>query len=112
MITNLVTNAINYTPENGQITVELDQTEEGGARCAVIRVRDTGIGIASELIRHVFEPFFRANEGTASGTGLGLTIAREIAHLHNGEITVESELGRGSVFTVTLDLAGNEPGSE
>jgi two-component system phosphate regulon sensor histidine kinase PhoR len=112
VITNLVTNAINYTPETGQITVELDWREGDGRQCVVLRVRDTGIGIAPEQVRHVFEPFFRANEGMASGTGLGLTIAREIVHLHNGQIAVESEVGRGSVFTVTLDLAEGEPGSQ
>jgi PAS domain S-box-containing protein len=104
VITNLVTNAINYTPEGGTIRIELDRAEEEGRPRAVIRVRDTGIGISPEALKHVFEPFFRASDVTASGTGLGLTIAREIVHMHRGDMEVESEVGRGSVFTVKLDL--------
>ncbi len=100
VITNLVGNAINYTPEDGQITVELET--EG--KQAVLRIRDTGIGIAPEMVDHIFEPFFRADEKAAIGTGLGLTIAREIIYLHGGEISVQSEVGQGSTFTVRLDL--------
>jgi PAS domain S-box-containing protein len=100
VITNLVGNAINYTSEGGQIAVELET--EG--RRAVLRVRDTGIGIAPEMVEHIFEPFFRAEERVAIGTGLGLTIAREIVVLHGGEISVESEVGQGSTFTVKIDL--------
>jgi signal transduction histidine kinase len=100
VITNLVGNAINYTSEGGQITVELET--EG--RRAVLRVRDTGIGIAPAMVEHIFEPFFRAEERAAIGTGLGLTITREIVLLHGGEIDVESEVGQGSTFTVKIDL--------
>jgi signal transduction histidine kinase len=70
----------------------------------VLRVRDTGIGIAPEMVDHIFEPFFRAEERVAIGTGLGLTIAQEIVMLHGGEISVESEAGQGSIFTVKIDL--------
>ncbi len=100
VVTNIVSNAINYTPEGGQIVVELAQE---GPR-VVMRVRDTGIGIEEAMLSQVFEPFFRANEEKATGTGLGLTIAREIVRLHGGEIAVDSEVGRGSIFTVVLDL--------
>ncbi|MCC6800054.1 MAG: GAF domain-containing protein [Anaerolineae bacterium] len=107
VITNLVNNAINYTSEGGTITIELasaDPRDTGSGRQAAIRVRDTGIGIPVEMLPQVFEPFFRANEEVAAGTGLGLTIAREIVHLHHGSITVDSAAGQGAVFTVTLDL--------
>jgi signal transduction histidine kinase len=104
VITNLVGNAINYTSEGGQIAVELET--EG--RRAVLRVRDTGIGIAPEMVEHIFEPFFRAEERVAIGTGLGLTIAREIVLLHGGEIDVESEVGQGSTFIVKIDLLAEE----
>ncbi|NLX09904.1 MAG: GAF domain-containing protein [Chloroflexi bacterium] len=105
VFTNLITNAINYTPEGGRITVELDQEIGPDRTRAIIRIRDTGPGISPDQLAHVFEPFFRANDGTISGAGLGLTIAREIVHLHDGELRVESELGRGSTFAVLLDLS-------
>jgi len=107
VITNLVINAINYTPEGGTVTVELEALEptaEAEHGRAVLRIRDTGIGIPQEMLAQVFEPFFRANEDIAVGTGLGLTIAREIVNLHRGTVGVESTVGQGSVFTVTLDL--------
>jgi PAS domain S-box-containing protein len=100
VITNLITNAINYTPEEGHVTVEITLVDNQQVE---ICVRDTGIGIAPDALQQVFEPFFRANEIKATGTGLGLTITREIVHLHGGEIRVESEVGQGSVFTITLD---------
>ena len=100
VFTNLITNAINYTPEGGDIVVSLAQEADH----ALFQIRDTGIGIAPEMIEHVFSPFFRANEGSATGTGLGLTIAKEIVDLHGGELNVSSEVGRGSTFTVKLGL--------
>ncbi len=100
VITNLLANAINYTEPGGTVTIALVPQ---GAR-AQIRVRDTGIGIPQDQIEHVFEPFFRANEEAAEGTGLGLTIAREIVRLHEGTIAVSSVEGEGSTFTVELDV--------
>jgi len=100
VITNLVTNATNYTPAGGTITVSVAREEED----AVIRVQDSGIGIPPEALPHIFEPFFRVSEDVARGTGLGLTISREIVELHGGTLTVKSEVGRGSTFTVRLPL--------
>jgi PAS domain S-box-containing protein len=99
VITNLVTNAINYTPEDGQVAVRLLMDAD---RCAVIRVQDTGIGIAPDNLSHVFEPFFRVNENAGRGTGLGLSISKEIIALHGGTLEVESKLGAGSTFTIRL----------
>jgi len=115
VITNLVINAINYTPDGGTITVELDPLgpcDDAPQGQVAIRVRDTGIGISQEMLSQVFEPFFRANEEVATGTGLGLTIAREIVHLHQGTIAVDSAPGQGAVFTVTLNLIGARPQSK
>ena len=115
VITNLVINAINYTPDGGKVTIELDPLEpcdEAPQGQVAIRVRDTGIGIPSEMLSQVFEPFIRANEDVATGTGLGLTIAREIVHLHRGTIAVDSAPGEGAVFTVTLNLIGAHTQSE
>lgn len=103
VITNLVTNAINYTSAGGRVTVQLARQGQS----ALITVQDTGIGIPPEIQPQVFEAFFRASEGETQGTGLGLTIAREIVALHGGEISLESEVGRGSTFTVRLGLANN-----
>ncbi len=106
ILTNLVTNAIHYTPEHGEIVVEVYCTAE---QRAVISVRDNGLGIAEEHLSHLFEPFFRAREDISFGTGLGLMIVRELVKLHDGEITVDSEVGRGSTFTVSLPQVKAKP---
>ncbi len=98
VITNLLTNAMNYTPAGGSVRVVLERRD----RAALIHVHDTGIGIDPAMVEHIFEPFFRVNESDTPGSGLGLTISREIVTLHGGEITVRSELNAGSVFTVRL----------
>lgn len=105
VIVNLIINAINYTPPKGYVRIRLFAENEW----AVIQVQDTGIGIRSENLHRVFEPFFRANEGTARGTGLGLSISREIVHLHGGTLTVESAPGKGSTFSVRLPLSTTIP---
>ncbi|MBN1451174.1 MAG: response regulator [Anaerolineales bacterium] len=99
-ITNLVGNAINYTPEDGQIDVQLVSNSHN----AYIHIYDTGIGIAPEDMSQIFEPFFRVEENAITGTGLGLGIAKEIVESHGGEITVKSTLGQGSVFSIRLPV--------
>lgn len=97
VVTNLVTNGINYTPTSGQILVRL-RSLPGHAQ---IEVEDTGIGIASDNLPHIFQPFFRV-VSEVEGSGLGLSIAKEIVTLHGGSLNAQSELKRGSCFTVTL----------
>ena len=106
VITNLVTNAINYTPEGGTVTLSLSR--EDTTRQALLQVEDTGIGIAREHLLHVFDPFYRIDE-KVRGTGLGLSISREIIRLHHGEISVESTPGKGSCFTIKLGLIDEPP---
>jgi PAS domain S-box-containing protein len=101
VITNLVVNAINYTPQGGFVFVHAGSD---GDDCATIHVRDTGVGIASDQLQQVFQPFFRASQGVSSGTGLGLTIVKDIVELHGGTIAVESQVGHGSRFSVKLAL--------
>ena len=97
----LLENACKYSPEGGTVEMSGTLNEETVA----ITVADTGIGIAEDDLPRVFERFYRAeNARFRSGMGLGLAIARSIAEQHAGTITLESELGRGSRFTVTLPL--------
>jgi signal transduction histidine kinase len=139
LITNLLHNAIHYTPEGGQVVLSLSSEEalpgeresagteipekEGrspkaerrtrgetvaaSAPQAVLRVRDTGPGIPSEHLPHIFDRFYRVDAGRSrdqGGSGLGLNIAHWIAESHGGHITVTSEVGKGTTFTVHLPL--------
>lgn len=105
LLLNLIENAINYTPEHGDITVV---TESKGDNI-VIKVSDTGIGIPPEDIERIFDRFYRAGntETIDGGTGLGLAIVKRIVDLHNGEISCESVIGKGTTFIVQLPLPGN-----
>lgn len=105
VFTNLIVNAINYTPAGGHIRVRMLTEIRSGAepdRVAVYII-DDGIGIARENLENIFQPFYRVAK-KVPGTGLGLSIVREIVLLHGGEITVESDLNAGSSFCVTLPL--------
>ncbi|GAI48661.1 unnamed protein product, partial [marine sediment metagenome] len=100
VITNLVSNAINYTPE-GVVTVRVTE----GHKDMQVEVIDTGIGIPPQDLPRVFDDFFRASNVEAKGTGLGLSIAKRIVEAHEGSIYVESpcpESNTGSKFTFTL----------
>jgi len=102
---NLLSNAFKFTPEGGAIRVVLDSV---GGEWIAIRVEDTGIGIPADKTELVFQRFFQnAVPGSIvnAGTGIGLSITREFVRLHGGAISVESEVGKGSVFTVRLPLA-------
>jgi signal transduction histidine kinase len=104
LVTNLVSNAIRYTPPGG--TVWIIGVIHG--RSLVLQVRDTGIGIPKDKLSHVFDEFFRApnaRQMVPEGTGMGLAISRRIAELHGGRLEVESIEGEGSTFTATLPLA-------
>jgi signal transduction histidine kinase len=102
---NLLDNAVKYTPDGGSITVRA-AVEKG--RLAVA-VTDTGIGVAPEEQDRVFEKFYQCSNPLAAGvkgSGLGLAIARDIARLHGGDVTVQSQPGKGSTFTLTLPIMG------
>jgi PAS domain S-box-containing protein len=103
VITNLMTNAINYTAQDGRVEIEMSVAAGGARDYALLKVRDTGIGIPRDLLPDVFKPFFRIHDYNA-GMGLGLSIAREIIEMHEGEISVASQVNRGTVFTVRLPL--------
>lgn len=103
LVSNLISNAIQATPEGGQVTVILTQVDQH----ALIQVEDTGIGIAPEDQARIFDRFYRVEQERSrrtGGSGLGLPIAQAIAQMHRGSIQVKSELGQGSVFTLRLPL--------
>ena len=109
-LANLLDNAIRHTPPGGSVEVEVARAD--GATVSV-SVRDTGEGIAPEVVPRVFERFVRADEArSASGAGLGLAIVKRIATLHDGSVRVESVLGAGSTFTLTLPIGGPSPAPE
>jgi len=98
---NLLHNAVKFTPEGGVIHIGLTAYNQE-ARCQII---DTGIGIAAENQIHIFERFYKVDKSrdrALGGNGLGLSLAKKIVELHSGQITPESELGKGSTFTVIL----------
>ena len=107
IIFNLLSNAYKYTPAGGTIsyTVEEQPCDREGFGLYVTRIEDNGIGMSKEFISHIFEEFSRERTSTESkqpGTGLGMAIAGQLAGLMDGRIEVDSELGRGSIFTVYL----------
>ena len=103
ILVNLLTNAVKFTPEGGQVKVEARL----GDSAAIVSVVDTGIGIAKEDQEPIFEEFRQASgnyEHKREGTGLGLTLTRRFVEMHGGRIWVESEVGKGSTFTFTLPM--------
>jgi len=113
MLLNLVDNALKYTPPGGKVEIRIGvQTVKpmaggGPSRYATVSVSDTGPGIAPEHLPHLFERFYRidkARSRQAGGTGLGLAIVKGVAEAHGGWVTVESQVGKGSTFTVWLPM--------
>ncbi|AHG88676.1 ATP-binding region ATPase domain protein [Gemmatirosa kalamazoonensis] len=116
ILINLLSNAVKFTPPGGTVAVGCDHvvhrpgSERPGpdGEWVCISVRDTGIGIAKEQQRAIFEPFMQADSSrtrSAGGTGLGLALSRRLARLMGGDLTVESRLGKGSTFTLLLPVA-------
>jgi signal transduction histidine kinase/CHASE3 domain sensor protein len=106
ILINLVSNAIKFTPEGGTVRIE---ASNNGAQAA-IRVSDTGVGIPADRLQSIFEPFVQVDSEftrTVSGAGLGLAISRDLARMMGGDLTVESELGKGSTFSVSLPASSD-----
>ena len=105
---NLVSNAIKFTERGGSVTVSASVE---GSRL-VLRVADTGVGIAADDLKRVGDPFFQAGktyQRRHEGTGLGLSIVKSLVALHSGEMTVQSRIGEGTTVTVALPLAFTPP---
>lgn len=100
---NIIENGIKYTPDGGKITVALRRM----GRDAVLEISDTGVGIPESDVAHVFDRFYRVDKARSrdtGGTGLGLSIVQQIVRLHAGSVTVQSEQGKGTTFTVQLPV--------
>jgi signal transduction histidine kinase len=112
VLTNLLTNAIKYSPEGGPIAVTVDRQEDQAGAWAVIHVQDHGLGIPAADLPHIFERFRRGSNvaGRIPGEGLGLTGARQVIEQHGGTLSVASTEGVGSTFSVRLPLSGVAPG--
>ncbi|SEC63066.1 Signal transduction histidine kinase [Rhizobiales bacterium GAS191] len=113
---NLASNAVKFT-ENGTVTITAQQQDDKGAEWVTIAVADTGIGMTPEQMGKLFQEFSQADSSTTrkyGGTGLGLAISRRFCQMQGGDVTVESEPGRGSIFTIRLPKNGGaaeEPGA-
>ena len=97
---NLVSNAIKYTPDNGKVTITVSATDTE----LKLSVSDTGYGISAEAINNIFDRFYQVDKVRPQGSGIGLSLAKAFVELHGGTISVESTLGTGSTFTVTLPV--------
>lgn len=105
---NIISNAIKFTPAGGSVRVRIEQKDLGGQKCSLkITVEDTGIGMTKEFQSRIFEPFEQADSSIShqyGGTGLGLAISHNLIQLMGGDIQIDSEYGRGTVFTICLTL--------
>jgi signal transduction histidine kinase len=107
-LSNIVDNAVKFTPENGSVTVETGGWRLEDAMWKMeIHVTDTGVGIAPEVLPHIFEKFYRTDQKvhTLQGTGIGLSLTKEILETHGGSIHVESTVGKGTRVTMGLPMS-------
>ena len=102
VLTNLLSNALRYTPRGGQVKVRLTEATVGGERNATIFVEDSGPGIEPQLLPHVFERFYKSSD--SGGMGLGLSIAKYLVEAHQGKIWAESKLGEGARISLTIPV--------
>ncbi len=111
ILTNLISNAFKFTPANGKVSVSLQyvtSTESGDPQYANIKVSDTGKGIPEEQLEKIFDRFYQVSDSDkrdAEGTGIGLALTKELIDLYRGEISIESEVGKGSTFMVKLPVS-------
>lgn len=97
---NLLSNAFKFTSQNGSINVSIDKSEDGNM--CIIKVEDNGIGMSPNDTKHAFEIFYQGHSSSFKGTGLGLSLSKELITLHHGEITLNSEKGKGTIFEISL----------
>lgn len=110
IISNLISNGIKFTPENGQIILHVHAENRNGAPFLVIKVKDSGIGIRPNVIPYIFDRFFQVDDLStyrSRGTGIGLALTKELVHLLGGEISVSSIASKGSTFEIVLPVHHN-----
>ncbi|MCB0631438.1 MAG: ATP-binding protein [Saprospiraceae bacterium] len=108
ILSNLISNALKFTREYGKVTITARAGEKAGKAVLMLRVKDTGIGIEAEQLPHIFDRFHQVEAGPtrrAEGTGIGLALTKGLVEQMNGEITVKSQLGEGSTFSVLLPIS-------
>lgn len=103
ILLNLIHNAIKFTQEHGEVKVSLILNEKDG-RNVLIKIQDTGIGIAEEHIEKIFDRFYQVDQNSPEGSGIGLTLTKEYIQLLGGELTLQTKLNEGSTFTVILPI--------
>jgi two-component system sensor histidine kinase BaeS len=117
VVTNLVSNAIKFTPKDGEVTVRTYRKSYGeeipglSGDFVALDVIDTGVGISADEVPLIFDRYRQAtsaNGSTQKGTGLGLTIVKRVTEAHGGRVFVESSLGKGTKFTVVIPTGGND----
>ena len=110
MFTNLLSNAAKYAPQSPEISITATREADGGL---AIAIKDNGVGIPKDELPNLFDRFFRASTSEGiSGTGIGLNLARELVEMHDGTISVESDVGVGTTFTVRLPERCADPSRE
>lgn len=110
ILTNLLGNAVKFTPEGGEVSPTVRQTLSGGVANTVFQVADTGCGMSQEFLERIWQPFEQERRvASQNGTGMGTTLSKTLAEKMGGTIAVESRLEKGTVFTFTLPLAVKKP---
>ncbi len=107
ILSNLISNGIKFTPEDGQVVLHLQVQNNKAQEFLVVKVKDSGIGIRPEVIPHIFDRFFQVEDLStyrSRGTGIGLALTKELVHLLGGKISVNSEANKGSTFEITLPV--------
>jgi PAS domain S-box-containing protein len=113
VLDNLISNAVKYSPPEGEVSVEVTREGTASRAWALVRVQDRGIGIPASDLPRIFDPFYRAaNVGQVKGSGIGLDGARHLVTLHGGTIAVESAEGNGTCFFVRLPIDAPDPGGD
>lgn len=103
VITNLISNAVNHSPQDGHVDVHvMMDPSSNGRKMACVQVQDNGMALSPDMLAQVFQPFTNASMGLVSGTVLGLSLTKEIVELHGGDIKVESDPQKGTLYTVRL----------
>jgi two-component system, OmpR family, sensor histidine kinase ResE len=109
VLTNLISNAVKYSPEGGKVVISGRSLQEGGQPCIEISVADTGYGISEHDIPHIFERYYRTTQTSGiRGTGLGLSVVKSLVEAHGGSVSVTSKLGAGSTFTIRVPISSQK----